>query len=148
MCDWNQTQLVDNLCDIFVMGPYNEHLLQQPKSLEDMFQDTLTFEAAEQELLKWTKERLPVQWMLSVNVTNQNLQKFQILNKGQSCIFESLPKPLGFTIWSGTVGCSLRVLHASTFINVLSNWNNLWTIVGNHLPNSEVAIFEMLEGIL
>ena len=40
------------------MGLYNERLLQQllsqdhKKSLEDLFQHTLTFEAAEQELLK------------------------------------------------------------------------------------------------
>ena len=57
-CDWNEAQLADNLRDKFVMGLYNERLLQQllthdhKKSLEDLFQHALTFEAAEQESLK------------------------------------------------------------------------------------------------
>ena len=51
MCNWNLAQLADNLRDKFVMGLYNEHLLQQllsqdhKKSLEDLFQHALTFEA-------------------------------------------------------------------------------------------------------
>ena len=57
-CDWNEEQLADNLRDKFVMGLYNERLLQQllthdhKKSLEDLLQHALTFEAAEQESLK------------------------------------------------------------------------------------------------
>ena len=57
MCDWNEAQLADNLRDKFVMGLYNERLLQQlpthdhKKSLEGLFQHALTFEAAEQESL-------------------------------------------------------------------------------------------------
>ena len=57
-CDWNEAQLADNLRDKFVVGLYNEHLLQQllthdhKKSLEDLLQHALTFEAAEQESFK------------------------------------------------------------------------------------------------
>ena len=57
-CDWNEAQLADNLRDKFVMGLYNERLLQQllthdhKKSLEDLFQHALTFEAAEKESLQ------------------------------------------------------------------------------------------------
>ena len=53
MCDWNEAQLADNLRDKFVMGLYSECLLQQllthdhKKSLKDLFQHALTFEAAE-----------------------------------------------------------------------------------------------------
>ena len=42
-CDWNEAQLADNLRDKFVMGLYNERLLQQllthdhKKPLEDLF---------------------------------------------------------------------------------------------------------------
>ena len=52
-CDWNEAQLADNLRDKFVMGLYNERLLQQllthdhKKSLEDLFQHTLMFKATE-----------------------------------------------------------------------------------------------------
>ena len=58
MCGWNKAQLDDNLRDKFVMGLYNERLLQQllthdhKKLLKDLFQHPLTFEAAEQESLK------------------------------------------------------------------------------------------------
>ena len=57
-CDWNEAQLADNLRDKFVMGLYNERLLQQllthdhKKLLEDLFQHALTFKATEQESLK------------------------------------------------------------------------------------------------
>ena len=57
-CDWNEAQLADKLRDKFVMGLYNEHLLQQlltndhKKPLEDLFKHALTFEAVEQKSLK------------------------------------------------------------------------------------------------
>ena len=77
-CDWNEAQLADNLRDKFVMGLYNERLLQQllthdhKKSLEDLFQHALTFEAAEQESLK--RAETPTD-NTTVNALKQQLRK-------------------------------------------------------------------------
>jgi len=68
------------------MGLYNEHLLQQlltqdhKKYLEDLFQQALTFEAAEQELLKRPELGTAVN---SVNVFNQGSRKLKSTIKGQ-----------------------------------------------------------------
>ena len=54
-CNWDKAQLADNLRDKFVMRLYNEHLLQKllthdhKKLLEDLFQHSLTLEAAEKD---------------------------------------------------------------------------------------------------
>ena len=77
-CDWNEAQLADNLRDKFVMGLYNERLLQQllthdhKKSLEDLFQHALTFEAAEQKSLK--RAETPTD-NTTVNALKQQLRK-------------------------------------------------------------------------
>ena len=79
-CDWNEAQLADNLRDKFVMGLYNERLLQQlltydhnlKKPLEDLFQHTLTFEAAEQESLKHAENSDNI---TTVNALNQKPRK-------------------------------------------------------------------------
>ena len=60
-CDWNEAQLADNLRDKFVMRLYNEHLLQKllthdhKKLLEDLFQHSLTLEAAEKDRFNMLK---------------------------------------------------------------------------------------------
>ena len=77
-CDWNEAQLADNLRYKFVMGLYNECLLQQmlthdhKKSLEDLFQHALTFEAAEQESLKCAETPMD---KTTVNALKQQLRK-------------------------------------------------------------------------
>ena len=77
-CDWNEAQLADNLRDKFVMGLYSERLLQQllthdhKKSLKDLFQHALTFEAAEQESLK--RAETPKD-NTTVNALKQQLRK-------------------------------------------------------------------------
>ena len=77
-CDWNEAQLADNLRDKFMMGLYSECLLQQllthdhKKSLEDLFQHALTFEAAEQESLKCAETPTD---NTTVNALKQQLRK-------------------------------------------------------------------------
>ena len=79
MCDWNDAQLADNLRDKFVMELYSERLLQQllthdhKKSLEDLFQHALTFEAAEQESLKHAETSTDN--TTTVNALNQQPRK-------------------------------------------------------------------------
>ena len=57
-CQWSEEYLADNLRDKFVMGLQNERLLQQlltqdhTKSLDDLFQLAITFEAAERETVQ------------------------------------------------------------------------------------------------
>ena len=57
-CQWSEEYLADNLRDKFVMGLRNERLLQQlltqdhTKSLDDLFQLAITFEAAERETVQ------------------------------------------------------------------------------------------------
>jgi len=85
-CDWNEAQLADNLYDKFVMGFYNEHLLQQlltqdhKKPLEDLFQQAFTFEAAERESLKCAESGTAANL---VNAFNQGSRKLKSTIKGQ-----------------------------------------------------------------
>ena len=57
-CQWSEGYLADNLRDKFVMGLRNERLLQQlltqdhTKSLDNLFQLAITFEAAERETVQ------------------------------------------------------------------------------------------------
>ena len=103
-CDWNEAQLADNLRDKFVMGLYNEHLLQQllthdhKKSLEDLFQHALTFEAAEQESLKHAETPTD---NTTVNALKQQLRKKDQLELQQIRIqgerYETLDKVINGT---------------------------------------------------
>ena len=87
MCDWNGEQLADNLRDKFVMGLYNEYLLQQlfthdhKKLLDDLLQHALTFEAAERESLK--RADTTTDNSTTVNAFKQQFKKGKLQNFGK-----------------------------------------------------------------